>query len=190
MNNPTPLNLGKAAIRYDIKDDLCVICRNVDWMAWLKGGPDATAPHHSRFGNAVQAAAEGCRLCSFIVAKFNEQRAKAENLESQDRNRDPELSLDIRKSIDVFSIDFSVVDLVVHFKDKSKESQMIDQKARSTQERQKGDSSSKDHEDEETIYDKDNWKRKEKEDNSKFHCRFGISVPFRRQNVPILSGGD
>lgn len=189
MDNPTPpLDPGKAAIRFDIKDDLCVICRNVDWMAWLKGGPDATAPHHSRLGNAVQAAADGCRLCSFIVAKFNEKRAEATHLEGQDRDRDLELSLDLRKYTDLFSPYRHLVDLEVHFQDKSKGTRITDQKARSTQERQDGDTSSKIPEDEEAIGDKDKKKTKNKDNDSELHCSFGISVPFRKQTLSTLSG--
>lgn len=107
---------------FEIKDGLCVTCRDVDWIALFKGGINATAPHHSRFGDVVHAAVGGCRLCSLIVAKFNEQRAKAATVggHATETDRELELSLDLRKSIYFISTHHLIVDLKVHFQDKDK----------------------------------------------------------------------
>ena len=122
----------------------------------------------------MQAAANGCKLCSFIVAKFNEQRSETAYLNGQDMYRDLELSLDLQKCINQLSIHHPVVDLEVQFQNKSKGFRTTNQKALSTQERHDDDSWSEVQGYEETIDDKDN-----RENDRKLFCSFGISVPFR-----------
>jgi hypothetical protein len=65
---------------------LCETCSGFDWTTWLRDKIVQAYILHSRFENVINAALAGCRLCAFVIRRYN-------NLSLADETRRAHLGL-------------------------------------------------------------------------------------------------